>query len=243
MHIAICDDNIADRKQLERLLTRESDNRKSISGLFYADSFGDSAALLRKAIQYDLIFIDMTASEPDGFSLALSLIAHGISSPIVLCSSKIDYAQKINALSKPPANLLFLDKPIKKAELTAVLDHALILQSLREPTIELRGQTDTYYAKEDEIIYALQKNNYVHVYLTNDRTVTFLATIENFFEELSVYTHFVQLGSAALINITYLKEYSAFQVLLQNDITLKSTPFAVKHIKQALQNYKKECTS
>ena len=27
MHIAICDDNVADRKQLERLLKRESDKR------------------------------------------------------------------------------------------------------------------------------------------------------------------------------------------------------------------------
>ena len=27
MHIAICDDNIADRKHLERLLSRESDKR------------------------------------------------------------------------------------------------------------------------------------------------------------------------------------------------------------------------
>ena len=67
MHIAICDDNIADRKQLERLLGRESDKRKNISGLFYADSFGDSAALMRRAVQYDLIFIDMTQSGPDGF--------------------------------------------------------------------------------------------------------------------------------------------------------------------------------
>ena len=29
MHIAICDDNVADRKQLERLLKRESEKRKS----------------------------------------------------------------------------------------------------------------------------------------------------------------------------------------------------------------------
>ena len=37
MHIAICDDNIADRKQLERLLDRESDRRKGTSGVFFYD--------------------------------------------------------------------------------------------------------------------------------------------------------------------------------------------------------------
>ena len=206
MHIAICDDNIADRKQLERLLTRESDKRKSVSGLFYADSFGDNAVLLRKAVQYELIFIDMTASEPGGFSLALSLITHGISVPIVLCSSKINYQEQISSLSSCPANLLHLNKPIKTAELSALLDQALILQSLREPTIELRSKTDTYYAKEDEIIYAIQKNNYVHVYLTNDREISFLATLENFYDEISMYTHFVKLNATTLFNITHMKE-------------------------------------
>ena len=34
MHIAICDDNVADRKQLERLLCRESDKRKADTGVF-----------------------------------------------------------------------------------------------------------------------------------------------------------------------------------------------------------------
>ncbi len=240
MHIAICDDNIADRKQLERLLTRESDKRKSVSGLFYADSFGDSAVLLRKAVQYDLIFIDMTASEPDGFSLALSLITHGISAPIVLCSSKINYSEQINSLSSCPANLLHLNKPIKTAELSDVLDQAIILQALREPTIELRSKTDTYYAKEDEIIYAVQKNKYVHVYLTNSKKVTFLATLENFYDEISMYTHFVKLNATTLFNICHMKEYSPFKVSLQNGIKLNSTPFAAKHIKQALQKYKGE---
>ena len=41
MHIAICDDNIADRKHLERLLSRESDKRMGTPNLLYVDSYGD----------------------------------------------------------------------------------------------------------------------------------------------------------------------------------------------------------
>ena len=41
MHIAICDDNIADRKHLERLLSRESDKRQGTPNLLYVDSYGD----------------------------------------------------------------------------------------------------------------------------------------------------------------------------------------------------------
>ena len=65
MHIAVCDDNIADRKQLERLLKRESDKRKNDSGLIYTDSFGDSEVLSRTPMQYDLFFVDLTEDNSD----------------------------------------------------------------------------------------------------------------------------------------------------------------------------------
>ena len=35
MHIAICDDNVADRKHLERLLSRESDKRAGTPNILY----------------------------------------------------------------------------------------------------------------------------------------------------------------------------------------------------------------
>ena len=54
MHIAICDDNIADRKQLERLLDRESDRRKDTSGVFFCDSYGNSEHLSRNPMPYEL---------------------------------------------------------------------------------------------------------------------------------------------------------------------------------------------
>lgn len=240
MHIAICDDNVADRKQLERLLERESDKRKHTSGLFYADSFGDSEVLFRKAVQYDLIFIDMTMREPDGFSLALSLIHAGISAPIVLCSSKINYLEKINTLTPCPANLLHLDKAIKAAELSEILDKALAMQSLREPTIELRSETDTYYVKEDEILYALQKGNYVHIFLTDGKEVPILTTMDNFYDQIAMYTHFVMISSSALLNIVQLSDYSLFRATLKDGTELKSSPFAAKHIKNALQLYSEE---
>ena len=51
MHIAVCDDNVADRKQLERLLKRESDKRAASTGIIYTDSFGNSTSLLSHAIR------------------------------------------------------------------------------------------------------------------------------------------------------------------------------------------------
>ena len=63
MHIAVCDDNVADRKQLERLLKRESDKRAASTGIIYTDSFGNSTALLSNPMQYDAFYIDMCLTE------------------------------------------------------------------------------------------------------------------------------------------------------------------------------------
>ena len=112
MHIAICDDNNADRKQLERLLKRESDKRKAKTGLLFADSFGDCRILSTNHMQYDLFFLDMTASAPDGLTFALQLVENGVTAPIVLCSSKINYKEKASALSGIPDSILYLDKPL-----------------------------------------------------------------------------------------------------------------------------------
>ena len=117
MHIAICDDNIADRKQLERLLKRESDKRKAKTGLLFADSFGDCRILSTNHMQYDLFFLDMTASAPDGLTFALQLAENGVTAPIVLCSSKINYKEKASALSGIPDSILYLDKTIITSEL------------------------------------------------------------------------------------------------------------------------------
>ena len=84
MHIAVCDDNVADRKQLERLLKRESDKRAASTGIIYTDSFGNSTSLLSNPMQYDAFYIDMCLTEGiTGTEVANALIAQGVNAPIV----------------------------------------------------------------------------------------------------------------------------------------------------------------
>ena len=139
-----------------------------------------------------------------------------------------------------PDNLIYLEKPIKTAELSDVLDRAVILLAEKIPTIELRSETDTYYVAEDDIVYGITMGRYVHVFLKDGTEVPILTTMFNFFDEISMFTHMVLLNERAMFNISYMEHFSPFKVTLKNGVTLKSSPFASQNIKSALQAYHAE---
>lgn len=240
MHIAICDDNVADRKQLERLLKRESDKRSGTTGSLYTDSFGSCEILSKNNMLYDLFFIDMVNEEPDGLTFALSLVKSGVHVPIVLCSSKIDYAAKASSLQDCPDNLIYLEKPIKTAELSKVLDRAVLLLAEKVPTIELRSGTDTHYVTEDDIVYGITIGRYVHVFLKDGTEIPLPTTMYNFFDEVAMFSHMVMLNERTMFNIAHMEHFSPFKVTLKNGVTLKASPFDSKFIKSALQAYHAE---
>lgn len=240
MHIAVCDDNVADRKQLERLLGRESDKRKHDTGVSFTDSYGQSSVLARNPMPYDLFFIDLTESTPDGLTFALSLCKAGVSAPMVLCSSKINYRARASEYEQLPSNLLFMDKPIKTADLSKVLDQAVVIQQHRTPTIELRSDIETYYVQEDDIVYAVSQGKYLDVYLKDGTKIPVISYMDNFYDQIAMYTHIVLLSRRTLCNIVYVDKYTPFKVTLKDGTNLKSSPFSLKYINWAMKMYQAE---
>lgn len=222
MHIAICDDNVADRKQMERLLGRESDVRKLNTGVFYTDSYGMGSQMFSKRMSYDLFFIDLVEDTQTGLDFALELCSEGVSAPIVLCSSKLNYEESAKTLEHLPSNLLFMNKPIIKAELSAMLDRAVELEQLKVKKIELRHKTETYYVNQDDLVYAEQSNRYVIAYLRDGTEVPVLDNMRNFYDNLNGFTHFAFASDRVIVNVKYIESFSPFKVKLKSGINLKA---------------------
>ena len=238
MHIAICDDNIADRKQLERLLDRESDRRKNTSGVFFCDSYGNSEHLSRNPMPYELFFLDMTNEEPDGLSFAIELRRLGVTAPIALCSSSINYREALNKLpaQEKPADLLFIDKPIKVADLTAIIDEALHLGLNRASTIELRSDRTTIYAYEDDIAYVTSKNACLTVHLTDGRDVTMLDTVSNFYSMIKSYKHLVLVSERTIINAAHVEKINGLKVTMDDGKRLSCPLYSRPFLSYARKN-------
>ncbi len=234
MHIAICDDNVGDRKQLERLLKRESDRRSSSTGVLYVDSYGNVKAVMQSPMLYDAFFIDMVSGDTDGAMLAHLLLKAGVTAPIILCISSIDYR---NTYTAPPEkdlhNIIFINKPIKKDELADTLDQAFSFKSNKVSTIELRGETCTRYVTENDIVYAKAKDNYVHVYLNDQSVINIVSTIENFYSHLFSYDCYMSISSSCMINLSHIQNLSLTKLELTGGTVLRISPFIYKEIKNA----------
>lgn len=181
MHIAICDDNGADRKQLERLLGRESDKRVSTTGPLYVDSYGNAEALLKNPLLYDVFYIDMCHTPGVSVSGIVEKLAQaGSQAPVVLCCSEKNYRTQ-----EFPKNVSFLDKAIKAEELSGTIDAALAAKKAAESMIELRDTEETTYVKEEDILYAIAKGKAIEVTLKNGSLKHVTTELQNLYSQWS----------------------------------------------------------
>lgn len=218
MHIAICDDNVADRKQLERLLKRESDKRAAVSGVLYVDSYGHPESLLRNSMQYDVFFIDICNTEDiTGVDVVNSLTALGNISPVILCSSKLNYHD-----FSLPERALFLDKPVKVAELSAVLDKAQQVKDSAAPVIELREEKGTYYVTEPDILYAVEENRHLRVTLKNGKEVLLNTSSQNFFSQVENYLSFFAPSIHSVVNARHIDHFHFHKITMCDGTVFKA---------------------
>lgn len=212
MHIAICDDNIADRKHLERLLQRESDRRKNTKGILYIDSYGNVDALTKSPMIYDLFFIDMTQLPPHGMETAILLREVGVTVPIVLCTSSIRYED----YAKPPTGLIYINKPFKTEELTAIVDSVEVRKKNTAPTIEIRDDLNTYYVHEEDFIYAYPDGYRTKIVLKDGRVIMQLGSLQELVPLLQPFDSFLLLGKKYVVNYNHIEKLERNFVLLSD---------------------------
>lgn len=212
--IALCDTNFADRKQMERLLERESDKRLD-SCVFYMDTYGNKEALLGNPRIYDAYFLDMPDKTYSAYDLAKDIRLNDISSPIIFCNSTIDY----HSCGAELPNSFFINKPILAARLSTILDE--IIQQKTEnyvPTVEIRDITQVRYLTEREIVYC-QNQGYsriISIHLQDGTVIETENYINNFLTELTPLGEFFFANKNTIINARYVDKIGHFNITLKS---------------------------
>lgn len=227
MHIAVCDDNIVDRKQMERLLTREADKRRgSISGL-YVDSFGSTGAMLATPLDYDVYFIDFNSEGVTGIDLARKLIESGKKGVMVLCCGSINY-RDMDFMEK----FFFLDKPVSVEALSNMI--GLVSDFIRDsaPTIEIREDNgNSFRILESEFIYAVSRGEFITITMSESRTATIRSTFDSFYNQLLPYESLLAINRRTLINASHIIRLEGFNVIMSGGIRFFLSPFYRRYAK------------
>ena len=209
MYIAVLADNIADRKQTERLLGRANDVLANETGTLYIDSYGDAQSLMRAPMKYELFFLDIYGAEDHGRSVIDALKSANVPGKIALVLPEDIPFSYQNAIE----GLLTIQKPL----ITTTL-HQLIKDAHKEqiqtvvPKVEIRSENETYYVPLEQIIYAQEINHFVYVHLDNGSTLTMLGEIRDFYRWVNNHKEFIHIKKDTVLNLNHVissskKEY------------------------------------
>jgi len=224
MHIAICNNLIADRKQLERLLKRESDSRNHSAEILYVDSYGNREAFLASVLMYDIVMIDMSEGPDEIFSLSQALRKAGSTALIALCN--------ISSLAKESLDLIspwiLMEKPIKPEAITSLVDKGLSIRSLIKTPLEIRGDNQTFYLQEAEILYISPRKEYSDIHKKDGTCISFLCKIDDLIFTLEDQPAFYLNKTNCIINVNYIEKINTTSIVL-TDKTVLPISFLDQH--------------
>lgn len=229
--IAILDDDPADRKQSERLLSRERDARVRQNEVIYFDTYGSREAILPYCTKYDLFLIDISHSSPDGFMTAVDLTHHGAAGRMVLASSTIDYRSRY----KEHEDFIFIEKPLYQRHISELVDIATEHRQKQVPRLEIRGEKDTIYVTQDEILYLKEQKYYTIVALTGDRTFHMSGGLGKICRELSP-DRFIYIDNKTIINTAHVASHEKNTFRMSDGAVIRFSIFNKAKILKAWQN-------
>ena len=234
LRIALCDSDPGDRKQMERLLERESDRRVNTTGVLYVDTFGGVEAIIKAAMIYDAYFLDSTDPRGDSYVIAQTIRDKGILSPIIFCISTIDYRKS----GEPLPNTYYMDKPIKASLLTQMIED--IISDKKEnyvPTIELRNNYEAFYVLEKDILYLEGSNYSINVHYVNGTIKPATRLIEQVWNDLYAFPSLQIINETTIINTRYAASVGLGSVVMRDSSKHRIKAKYIKSVKDKVKKY------
>lgn len=190
--------------------------------------------------EIDLVFLDINMPDVTGTELVKILSQKPM---IIFTTAYSEYAiesyelDAIDYLLKPFGFDRFLKSVIKAKELFKVKSrfenkHTVNL-SPTEENIQLKSGSETFHVKIDDIKYIEGLGNYINVYLTEKKIVTY-TSLRDILEKLPE-RKFIRIHKSYIISVNHIKSFEIHQVKLDN----KTIPIGKNYRKDFITFMKK----
>ncbi len=228
MYIAAIADNIADRKQTERLLGRANLALTPELGTLYIDAFGDETSLYPICIKYDMFLIDFDQEYDRSFQVAKHLIDLGAPGQIVIVKHKGD-----TSFDYPSDREFFeLEKPISVAPLHDLIRriHDIMAEQKKSQTlVEIRGQEETKYVPMDSILYGSfdEVTRVARFAFVDKEPMEFVGVLMDVTHTLEDLEGFTYLYKTTIVNTKYpIEKKNGHCIMYNGDVIKKPNIFS-----------------
>ena len=238
MHVAVCDDNVADRKHLERLLSRESDKRAGTPNILYIESFGNKEHFLKNPLKYNIVFMDMCSRAGLVEEIIERLEEMSFNAPLVLYSSKYDYT----AIKNLPAYVVHAKKPYipePLPELLALGDKNAA-GSVVTLTVHIKGAVQ--HIPKNQLMYAMPTDNAdsgYKLFLSDGASFDVDEDISLVRQLLDPHDEFRLINKSCFVNFKYVASVMPLTIMMQDYREFHISLFhykEFKYLKEAIGN-------
>lgn len=238
IRIALCDDEQKILDEVSQYIKKYADKKNNPNLEVFC--FNSSRALksaLDDKNSFDIFVLDVYIGDEMGTALAKQIRKRGIESPIVFLTTSLEHAPE----SFETATLRYLIKPLNPVKFYEAMDAALTqAEKVVERLIKMKTENGVEIINASRIMYSESHAHYQYVTLEDGRQLRVRMTVAELHAMLMKNGGFVRVGSAYILNLRNIKNVSASEVHLYNDISIPIPRGKHAEIKKAFWDYQYE---
>lgn len=233
LKIAICDDEPLTVQDISKRLADYLEEKRVAAS--HVEVFSSGRALLERAGDFALIFLDIQMERPDGMETARLLRRRGDRSLLIFATVLRDCvfdAFEVEAWD-------YLVKPLEEERFRRTMDRALQALSWRaaKPLLIQRGAL-CQAVSPDEIVYCEAQGRKIYLHKTDGEIVDYYDKMKDL--ESRVDGPFFRCHRSYLVNLASVRGCQAGQILLRQGGAIPVSRLRERALKEALLRYLKE---
>lgn len=213
--IALCDDETMELDKVENLL--EVYGKKNSSCFFEVKRFESAEELLMEVeegkYEPDLVLLDIYMKGKLGTEAAKQLRVRGMKCLVVFLTVSREHA--LDAFGVDAAQYLL--KPVTEGTLFPVLDKVFgEMAEAQKKYLLLEGNGKVYRVALRDIVYCEAQRKMQCIYMANGASLMLRMTMTKIYEKLSLYSEFVKVGVAYIVNLEHIENMNTQELQMDN---------------------------
>lgn len=234
MNIVLCDDDLDIIRRLKEETSKIFRELKEVVQIYtFTSGVSLLASIEEDCKNFDVLLLDIDMPGISGLEVAKKLRAKNDDVILIFISSHEKYV--FDSLEYGPFR--YIRKNRIREELKLALKSACVLykKSVKKHIL-IKTDDGEYRIEQSDIYYFEMVKRKLHIHLKDNKVLGIWKTIKDFYREVGD-EEFVKIHSGCAVNMKYIKEYSKYDVTIDNGEKLLASRSGIKELKEHLAKY------